>query len=103
MIAGTFRWAPGNKAVWDQRDRYHSSAKTGKHIFGIPSQLMPWNWKKGSKKVEITPIQEDTDRGPCLYACHYCYHLFVYTCRRLIDLYAVCFVYTCQRLIDLSL
>ena len=62
----TCRWAPGNKAVWAQQDRY-SSVKTSKHIFGIPAELMPWNWKKDSKKVELQPIEEDTDRGPCVH------------------------------------
>ena len=33
----------------------------------LSSELMPWNWKKNTKKVELEPIEADTDRGPCLH------------------------------------
>ena len=55
----TFRWAPGNKAVWDSKDRY----KMNKGLSGLFKELCGC---KKRDKVEIKPKEEEQDRGPCL-------------------------------------
>ncbi len=53
----TFRWAPGNKAVWDADNRYKMNG-------GLMSLFKKETW---TKRVKLEAIEEDQDRGPCLF------------------------------------
>jgi ABC-type multidrug transport system fused ATPase/permease subunit len=56
---GSFRWAPGNKSIWDQSDRY--KARPG-YIQGI-AELCGCRKRK---KWEVEAVETDQDRGLCL-------------------------------------
>ena len=48
---------------------YRRSSCDGDKLFHLPDRsfVLTTTGNKNSKKVELQPIQEDTDRGPCLY------------------------------------
>jgi ABC-type multidrug transport system fused ATPase/permease subunit len=55
----TFRWAPGNKAVWDIDNRYKMNAG----FVGLVKQICRCQKRP---KVEIESIEAERDRAPCI-------------------------------------